>query len=859
MQMSIRKDESTSPKLLALHIDMKGAMWKRDSLLRIIRDAAADGYNALLWEVEDKVRWDTCPEVAHPEAMNKEEFREILAEAAALGLEPIPLLQSVGHAEYVLSREKYKVFRENPSACSCYCLSRYGVRDFLKAIIAEMLDTFGDGVRHFHLGGDEARDLGTCPLCAKQRPGDLYTAHLESLAGLLRSRGVKPACWSDMLLNGSMDAKLPADWTVWHWDYTIGTDGDKRAPWTGRLPELAANGNDIVFCCASQSWGDSPFLVDWNRHASNIAAAVAEVKTGDLAGLCVTSWSVRAAPKYLQRPLFLYAARMMADNQADAAALWRSCRDLFFGPDGEAAARLGENDPDFQYFDARDVKRHFDKSISVPLVPPPSHALADRIAAWRGRLSAIREKISAREGHPLLEGLLRAYERNDAWLGTLENYNRGLAFELPDSEETSAFYAEEETEASARISEEILTARFRGDGALSVTCTRDSHRYSAGEKAEFIIDAPERGTIARITFLRGYLPITDPYIVKTPAALSYSPGEPGFILCRAEVQLPDGSFGAPVDAGAAFAPEQISTSLPRPDDYDEFWKRAFEEQDRISPDFTDKDIGDGLRLISCRTVRDSRIYGFLRIPQRDGAVPLQVKVSGGDSVLFKDKMRKIAADPAFADKGFLFIHLPDFEPRESSGEDGWAFYENWLADNGAAGPSLIYIDCDKGPEERWYYRSILGSCRLLDYAAAQPGVDPARIFYRGASTGGGFGIFLAAFSKHIRAAICEVPNYGNAGGPSENRPSGEDDRGAHWQTSLYYDAAYCAPRITCPVFISCGFIDYYCTPETIYCIYNALHCRKTIFDKTENGHIDKPAGYEETLSVWLESVCGAKL
>ena len=310
---------SAAPRLV-LHLDMKAAVWRREALSRMLKDAKEDGYGAILWEVEDKVRWESCPEVAHPEAMSKAEFRKVLDEARGLGLEPIPLLQTVGHSEYVLAREKYRCFREKPDNRTCYCVSKPEVRAFLRRYLAEMLDLFGAEVREFLLGGDEAWVFATCPVCSKRDKGRLYAEHLEELAALLRARGVRPACWCDMLLQdlGKGGAGLlPTDWSIWHWDYRIGIAEMPVTEWTPRLPELLERGYRVTFCCATQSYGDGPFLVDWNLHARNVAASAEMVRTNRLEGLCVTSWSVRGAPKALQRPLFAYAAKCLRQPGAD--------------------------------------------------------------------------------------------------------------------------------------------------------------------------------------------------------------------------------------------------------------------------------------------------------------------------------------------------------------------------------------------------------------------------------------------------------------------------------------------------------------------------------------------------------------
>jgi len=390
--------------------------------------------------------------------------------------------------------------------------------------------------------------------------------------------------------------------------------------------------------------------------------------------------------------------------------------------------------------------------------------------------------------------------------------------------------------------------------AVSVTCTRPSHVYTSKEAAEFEVSADKSGTPVEIAFSRAYLPPVETVVTTTPVRVSYALKEPGFIVCTVRERRADGKFGKPVQAGAGFDPSAIRTALPPPKDYDEFWKSAFAEQDAIPADFTSKPLSNGVELVSCRTVWGSRMYGFLRVPEGKGPFPLQVTVGGGSSVVALDNAVAAGASPDYAKRGFLFIHLPAWEPLERTWKEANARQEKWMKSVGSERAGLHYWNCEKGPRERWFYRCILGSCRLVEYAANRPRVDRARICYEGASTGGGYGVFLAAFSPHIRAAICEVPNYGNIGGPSVGRPNGEDDRGEHWQTSLYYDGAYCAPRIKCPVFMSAGYVDPYCCPETVYCIYNALTCPRTMYDKTENGHGDVPKGYWEECRAWLEKM-----
>ena len=305
--------------MLAIHIDFNCESLTRETVSTLLRFAASCGYDSVLWEVEDMVQWETCPECVSRDAFPKAEFREILDEAKALGLAPIPLLQTFGHAEYILSHEPYSAWRELPEKKDCYCVSTPAVRDFLKRFLHEYLDLFGDDVRFFHLGGDEAYSFGKCPVCASRDRMELYAEHLRAVAEELLERGIRPGCWSDMVLacdGDSIARHLPRDFVLWHWDYGYRGDGASsgRAQKTSLLKE---RGYDIVFCAAAESSGDDPFLPMYSRHAPNIAAGAKLVREESLLGFCVTSWSIRAASKIAQLPLFELGARCLRGQVAD--------------------------------------------------------------------------------------------------------------------------------------------------------------------------------------------------------------------------------------------------------------------------------------------------------------------------------------------------------------------------------------------------------------------------------------------------------------------------------------------------------------------------------------------------------------
>ena len=216
--------------------------------------------------------------------------------------------------------------------------------------------------------------------------------------------------------------------------------------------------------------------------------------------------------------------------------------------------------------------------------------------------------------------------------------------------------------------------------SVKVTCGRASHQYRLDEAAEFDVTSDVTGLPVRVSVQRGYLPIRT-FDTTTPVRVSHRLGEPGFVICKVQALGAEGPTGKPARAGAGFDPSLIRTVLPPPKDYDAFWESAFAEQAAIEPDFTSRPLGDGLELVSCRTVQGTRMYGFLYLPKGKGPFPLQVSVGGGDSICCIDGELTRARSKEFADRAFLNIHLPPWEPSAGTRKEASEAHSRWKKEN----------------------------------------------------------------------------------------------------------------------------------------------------------------------------------
>ena len=397
------------PAMRIFHLDFNFVSLREGFVRELLAHVAAMGYDAVLWELENQVVWETCPECATPESWSQSRFSDLLRYSRGLKLEPIPLLQTIGHGEYVMSRPRYHAFREHPDFSDCYCVSKPEVRDFLRRWIQEYCELFGE-LRYFHLGGDEAYRFGSCPACSGRDRQTLYGEHVNALAAELRKRRIRPGIWSDMIMAEpeKLDS-IPRDIMIWDWNYSNGVGVPKSVQVAGvgtlkkadvtpelrqRLPELLdAAGNlnpfyttdilmkrgfDVVLNSAARSSTDGPFCPNTTVHASNIAAVDAKYRSSRLFGHCVTSWAIRLNPITAGLPLMELPRLSAAEPNAGLDAWRRQASERYFGFEGglDAADLLGHGNSNLRSFSAVQWTGLKDS------LPTPPGFMAQRIAQW---------------------------------------------------------------------------------------------------------------------------------------------------------------------------------------------------------------------------------------------------------------------------------------------------------------------------------------------------------------------------------------------------------------------------------------------------------------------------------------------
>lgn len=383
--------------MFAYHFDLKRGLWNLDYMERAAARLREWGYDTIVIELEDKLRFKNHKGIWAPDALSPAAMASFSRRCRARGLDVIPLVQTLGHAEYVLKHPEYAHLRENPAVNSQYDpLSK----DAQKLVI-ELCDQAIDAVNpaeFFHAGGDETWDLGKFgrakDAAARIGIGRLYLNHMLPILRHIHKRGLRPMIWADMCLtHPEIIREIPGYVVMVDWDYWTSSERPWGIMlWGGLKPgesNRSVSWRDIKdkqpalfkkhfkkYAVDAQTRRDGSFRPFYCSDAllgmgcKNVLTAPADSCYGDMCGVprntihwpncfyaarkglndCmgafVTSWAVRHAHHEVKLPgAFAAALGASTSGRFDAQAFSLTFTHRFYGkpmPEFEEAARLAE-------------------------------------------------------------------------------------------------------------------------------------------------------------------------------------------------------------------------------------------------------------------------------------------------------------------------------------------------------------------------------------------------------------------------------------------------------------------------------------------------------------------------------------
>lgn len=291
-------------------------------------------------------------------------------------------------------------------------------------------------------------------------------------------------------------------------------------------------------------------------------------------------------------------------------------------------------------------------------------------------------------------------------------------------------------------------------------------------------------------------------------------------------------------------------------DYDAFWDRMEAERQKLG--------GSGSRteaqsdLIGVQAYRvvldgyaDTPVHAWYLLPPQPAGGPYPCLVFAHGYTGSKGEPEEYAA---WLLRGYAVLA---FDIRGQGGETGNRMASGYGMTKGWITQGIL----DK--DECYYKAIVLDTLQAVDWAAAQPEVDPGRIAVLGGSQGGGLTLMAAAFHPGVKAAVADIPNMcqmdfgilnsiGSLSEAAEFVYKHPEHLDRVLETLSYYDAVNAGDRIGCPILVSVGLKDMVCWPETVYAAYNGIESdAKTIVPYPFAGHFTG-AGHSRTVHAFLQ-------
>ncbi|MDR1280645.1 MAG: beta-N-acetylhexosaminidase [Opitutaceae bacterium] len=303
---------------------------------------AAMGLNRLMLYTEDTYELTEYPYFGYMRGRyTKTELREIDAFAAALGIEVVPCLQTLGHLRSALRWPCANDIKDTDDILLVGEEKTYALIDSMLRTASECFTS-----KRIHIGMDEAHNVGLGRYLARhgyQNRFDILSRHLDRVAGIAKARHLEPMMWSDMFFrlgSGTGDyydtnARMPADISrkipegigMVYWDYY---HDDPRT--YQKMMELHRQfGREIIFAGGIWTW--QGMGIHYPTTFSNTAPALAVAGRQGVKHVFATLWGDDGAEVNINSALLgmqLYAEYNYSDNVSEhrLAGRFRECLGL---------------------------------------------------------------------------------------------------------------------------------------------------------------------------------------------------------------------------------------------------------------------------------------------------------------------------------------------------------------------------------------------------------------------------------------------------------------------------------------------------------------------------------------------------
>lgn len=228
----------------------RGQVSNLENFKKIIRVLASYKINVYMPYIEDMFTFDKHPLIGKGRgALTKEEVAELDEYARRYYVEVIPIYESLGHQEHMLSIPEYNVYAEVADTPWSLSPAKEETYELLNELYSEICPAFSSP--YFHIGCDESWDIGkgaSKELVENMGVAGVHAQHYKKVHALATRYGKKVLMYGDICLeHPEIIEELPRDITIVDWHY----EAAKQYPSIGKFQDA---GFRILVSPATQAW-----------------------------------------------------------------------------------------------------------------------------------------------------------------------------------------------------------------------------------------------------------------------------------------------------------------------------------------------------------------------------------------------------------------------------------------------------------------------------------------------------------------------------------------------------------------------------------------------------------------------------
>ena len=204
----------------------RGQVSTMENFETILRFLGEYKQNIYMPYMEDVVQFDQYPDIGVDRgALSKQDIAQLQKMAEQYFVQVIPIFQTLGHYENILSDPTFRKYAEFPGAASLNTIDEQ-TDTFLFNMLDELIPQFHSD--YFHIGCDESRDVGfgaSKELVKKNGTARVHADHYNKIYDKVTSQGKKVMMYGDIILrHPEILDMVPKDIIIVDWHYWPNTN-----------------------------------------------------------------------------------------------------------------------------------------------------------------------------------------------------------------------------------------------------------------------------------------------------------------------------------------------------------------------------------------------------------------------------------------------------------------------------------------------------------------------------------------------------------------------------------------------------------------------------------------------------------